>query len=654
MGGEHDGREVALTELRNRLDDGLARAGLDKTQLAAQARLGRTTVHAAFQDGAPAPSAKTVAALARLPVDKLLELRRTAAGEGIAVHAAQEGPGKPIGEWDPHDLEVHPAGTATTTAVGSGARSHRALPGYVPRAHDRVLGEAVRTAREGRSQMLVLVGSSSTGKTRACWEAVQQLAAAGWGLWHPYDPTRAEAALVDLGRVAPRTVVWLNEAQHYFGHPQAGERIAAALHTLLTHPDRQPVLILGTLWPEYADSFTVLPRPDEPDPHSRAREVLTGRTLTIPDTFDKEALHAATTLAQGGDRLMADALTRAHTHGRVTQDLAGAPALLRRYEHGTPPARALLEAAMDARRLGVGLHLPQAFLIDAAADYLTDHDYDQLTEDWAEAAFADLARLVHGKQAPLRRTTSRPPRRPPGVPAPAMTPVPVVGPVFRLADYLEQHGRTLRPGICPPASFWHAAYTHLTDPDDLGNLAVAADRRHRLQWADYLRRRAADAVNPDALSQLAWKRARARDFEGAEALYRFLRRAADAGHPGAPASLARLRQKAGDWESADTLYALYRAADAGHPAALVLRALRQENADDQEDTETLARPAANARFSEALYFMERLREEAEDQENTEVIYRQAADAGQPAFHLQYETRWPYGLDPDGSPTPPWD
>ncbi|GAA2746759.1 hypothetical protein GCM10010440_39870 [Kitasatospora cinereorecta] len=38
--------------------------------------------------------------------------------------------------------------------------------------------------------MLVLVGSSSTSKTRACWQAVQPLATAGWRLWHPYDPTR--------------------------------------------------------------------------------------------------------------------------------------------------------------------------------------------------------------------------------------------------------------------------------------------------------------------------------------------------------------------------------------------------------------------------------------------------------------------------------
>ncbi|MFI1629061.1 hypothetical protein ACH4YO_33835 [Streptomyces noursei] len=108
---------------------------------------------------------------------------------------------------------------------------------------------------------------------------------------------------------------------------------------------------------------------------------------------------------------------------------------------------------MDARRLGVGLHLPQTFLADAAIDYLNDHDYDELTEDWAEAAFAELARPVHGKQAPLRRTNARPRRRSPGVPTPATTPVSAAGPVFRIADYLEQHGRGTRRALCPPSSF---------------------------------------------------------------------------------------------------------------------------------------------------------------------------------------------------------
>ena len=62
----------------------------------------------------------------------------------------------------------------------------------------RILAETVRQARRGCSRMLVLVGESSAGKTRACWEAVQPLAERGRWLWHPFDPTRAEAALEDL------------------------------------------------------------------------------------------------------------------------------------------------------------------------------------------------------------------------------------------------------------------------------------------------------------------------------------------------------------------------------------------------------------------------------------------------------------------------
>ncbi|MGW5590667.1 AAA family ATPase [Streptomyces sp. NPDC003857] len=242
MGGVSDEREAALTELRKRLDDTLADAGFTKVQLAARTARSRTTVQEAFQDGGRVPSAATVAALAdKLGLSaeqkrELLQLRRAAADETHPVRVRDEGLGKPIEQWDPHDLEVHPAGTPTT----AGARALRALPGYVRRAHDRTLTDAVAEVAEGRSRMLVLVGSSSTGKTRVCWEAVQPLAAKGWRLRHPYDSTRAEAALADLNRVAPRTVVWLNEAQHYLGHPEDGERIAAALHTLLTSADRGP------------------------------------------------------------------------------------------------------------------------------------------------------------------------------------------------------------------------------------------------------------------------------------------------------------------------------------------------------------------------------------------------------------------------------
>ncbi|MFJ3660824.1 hypothetical protein ACIPPM_10170 [Streptomyces sp. NPDC090119] len=179
----------------------------------------------------------------------------------------------------------------------------------------------------------------------------------------------------------------------------------------------------------------MLPLPGATDPHSRVRELLAGRILRLPDVFDASALAVAKALAENGDQLLADALTRTGTDGRLAQDLGGGPALVERYRTGSSTARALLEAAMDARRLGVGLHLPQAFLTNAASDYLHDTDYDQLTDDWAEQAYAYLAMQVHGKQAPMRRINPRPQRRPgPLIPDSTPSPQPA-GPVFRLADY---------------------------------------------------------------------------------------------------------------------------------------------------------------------------------------------------------------------------
>ncbi|MCM2388114.1 FxSxx-COOH system tetratricopeptide repeat protein, partial [Streptomyces albipurpureus] len=89
-------RERALAGLRSRLADALAGARLTKAQLAVRAGLGRTTVHGAFQHGAPVPSAATVAALTKalgLPADELLQLRRTAVAGNVGEDRPAAGPG---------------------------------------------------------------------------------------------------------------------------------------------------------------------------------------------------------------------------------------------------------------------------------------------------------------------------------------------------------------------------------------------------------------------------------------------------------------------------------------------------------------------------------------------------------------------------------
>ena len=113
---------------------------------------------------------------------------------------------------DPFALEVHRPVQPEDAVPGLPV-----LPGYVPSDHDRQLAEVVRAAADGSSGIAVLVGGSSTGKTRACWEALGLLRdlPGPWRLWHPIDPSRPEAALRELPSIGPRTVVWLNEAQFY-------------------------------------------------------------------------------------------------------------------------------------------------------------------------------------------------------------------------------------------------------------------------------------------------------------------------------------------------------------------------------------------------------------------------------------------------------
>jgi len=158
------------------------------------------------------------------------------------------GVGMPLAQvTDPFVLEVHRPVRPEDAPAGLPV-----LPAYVPREHDAVLGQVVAAAAGGRSQIAVLVGGSSTGKTRACWEALAPLRDQDppWRLWHPIDPSRPDAALQELKGVGPRTVIWLNEAQFYFDTAEAGlgEKVAAGLRELLRDPGR-PVLVLATMWP---------------------------------------------------------------------------------------------------------------------------------------------------------------------------------------------------------------------------------------------------------------------------------------------------------------------------------------------------------------------------------------------------------------------
>ena len=465
---------------------------------------------------------------------------------------------------DPFSLEVHRAADYPQPGLPQ-------LPAYVPREHDGELAEVARAAASGSSRIAVLVGGSSTGKTRACWEALRLLRERPepWRLWHPIDPSRPGAVLRELSSIGSRTVVWLNDAQFYLDAiGGAGERVAAGLRELLRDPDRTPILILATLWPQYWAALTARPLAGD-DPHAQARELIAGQDIKVPIAFTPEQLQDAA--AAGDPRLAAAVL--ASEDGQVIQFLAGVPELMARFRHAPPPAAALIDAAIDARRLGMGVALPLAFLKAAAPGYLTDAEWNELTEDWLEQALTYTAAPCQGIRGPLARIRPRPGR----------DSAPVAGTAYQLADYLEQHGRRARRDQMPPEDFWAVAARYAA-PAELPALANSAEARGLLRDAARLRKHAAAQGDASEAADLVlkWYSVHSRSADRRPAQWAAMHAALE--EPYAVARLLDVLQEAGLREQAIRLaarVAAHMALADPYAAAWLLDVLREAGAQEQ-------------------------------------------------------------------------
>ncbi|MEU7525166.1 hypothetical protein AB0A74_05485 [Saccharothrix sp. NPDC042600] len=440
----------------------------------------------------------------------------------LVVHGVVPERGKPpVGRLltevtDPFGLEVHrpwgderhdPLEGAFVTDPFYWRRSplpeSPVLPSYVPRPHDVALRAARDEAMAGHHRVITLVGASSTGKTRACWEAVRGLPP-GWRLWHPINPDRAEACLAGLPFVGPRTVIWLNDVQHYLSGP-VGERAAAGLRELLGDTGRGPVLVLATTWPEH---FTMLTA----DQGGHARVLLEGTAIEVPAKFTARTYEAAWPIA-ARDRRLDTALRRAED-GRVVQYLAGAPAVLERYRYAPPAAQALVHAAVDVIARRGGRDLPAILLTELGAQYLAGRA-ELRRADWFSSAVEYLT-------APCR-----------GVPGPfEVVHDPSGSTCYRLADYLVHELTWRRLNVSCDAEFWNSLLAHAT-PAQLPVLAVKAEARHLYRCAYRAHRKAGDLF---AAVSLLYRCGRA-----AEALV-LLRGMASTGHVDAVRHAAALRR----------------------------------------------------------------------------------------------------------------
>ena len=338
--------------------------------------------------------------------------------------------GKPIGRWDPVKLGVH-------RVIGGGP-----MPTYIERPHDQLL-RAVLDPAVAASRLVAVCGPSSSGKSRAAYEAVAARLA-DWRLDYPLDPgaltTRLEAG------IPTRTVLWLGELRQYAdadGGPKALGRLADLLQG-------EGNLVVTTMWHEHWNAYIDAARagPGAADPAGTAGRLLMalprltdpaqvdparGGVIDVPLEFTNDEIATATVI---GDPVLAEAAAAAvgaGQAGHIAQYLAGVPDLLDRYAGlgGDPYGQAVITAAMDATRFGHSSPLPATLVLDAAVGYLTDPQRTVPVARWRDAALIWAAAELNGavralrpvppgywyrhRRLPSRRLPgSARPRRPPG------------------------------------------------------------------------------------------------------------------------------------------------------------------------------------------------------------------------------------------------
>lgn len=248
-------------------------------------------------------------------------------------------------------------------------------------------------------------------------------------------------------------------------------------------------IVIGSMPSELWADLTAQPEGGHDDPHLQARTLLgmhAVRKIEVPDDFstaepgdlrdlDRAADHdprLAAAQRAGGDGL------------QITQVLAGGVLLLERYLH--PPdiySWAVVTAAMDARRMGHWDAIPAALLEKAVPGYLTASQRTAPLH-WFDTALAKAAEAVRGVRA------LTPTRRQPGIGGPDG---------YILHDYLDEHARTTREAVAPPASLWDALLACTASPVDLTRVAAEAKNRGLYRYAVLTAARAAEVPDTGAI-----------------------------------------------------------------------------------------------------------------------------------------------------------
>lgn len=350
------------------------------------------------------------------------------------------------------------------------------LPVYVMRDRDADLRTRVKAAGR-RGGFVLLTGRSSVGKTRMLFEAVRA-ELPDWWLLHP-DNAAAVREFAD--NPVPRTVVWLDELQNYLQRPAS--LTTGTVRGLLA----AGLVVVATLWPEEYVARAAVHSPGQDDRYGGDRKLLGLATVIDVASFSPAERRRAEHHAY--DPRIRIALHTSTPEVGVTEVLAAGPELVRRWENSPDNAcygKAVITAALDARRVGAHAPLTREFLAAAVPAYLSETQKATAPPDWWKEAIEYATKPVHGAAACLSPVSAGM-----GVVAGYVT-----------ADYLHQSARRERRAV-PLAPIVWQTLAELVSLDDADQVAWSARRRLQHRYADILERRCAQAGDSYAARRLA-------------------------------------------------------------------------------------------------------------------------------------------------------
>jgi TPR repeat protein len=537
-------------------------------------------------------------------------------------------------------LNIHEAIPLPVDADDAGLSPE--LPEYVTRDIDADL-RTYLNARSTTGGFALLVGPAAAGKTRTAYEAVRHVLP-HWRMLMP--STGAELnELVATGTDLTESVIWLNETQDFL--TSSDPLTAATVRRLLTDTSR-PVILIGTIWPDHYDQLrSSAARPSPPAPHSAsaARPVaddtapdsagggvsmtgtLADQQVEAPGRNEKDVLEQARVFSlpvstepewerarelAARDPRLAHATANSQSGLGLTQILSAAPELILRWEQADNPyGKALISAAVTARRCGHPPTVPAPVLKALANHSLTGQQRADAQTDWFQQGLTWACQPVQHSH----RISALSPHG--GIPGQTDG--------HRVSDILTNHTGPTSPvpdADDVPAAVWdtliEAADTRACF--EIGRSAYAAGRRPQATTAWT---RAAEADNAGAMGMLGFLAQEDGDRSQARTWYT---RAAEADNAGAMLLLGILAQEDGDRETARTWYT--RAAQADNQYAMRNLGLLAQEDGDRDQARTWYTRAAEADNAGAMLLLGILIDEDGDGDQARTWWTRAAEAGE--------------------------